>query len=132
MRKKTVLFVCVENSCRSQMAQGLARYLGKQALDAYSAGSYPSGVVNPDAIKAMKDMGIDISSQKSKGFEALPIKSFDYVISLGCKDQCPFVPAKKQRQWDIPDPKGKDMEFFRKTRDELAMRILKLIEEVKF
>jgi len=131
MNKKKILFVCVENSCRSQMAQGLANNFYKEAIDAYSAGSRPSGKINPDAIEVMKEIGIDISKQGSKGFGDLPVKDFDYVITLGCKDVCPFFPAKASREWTIPDPKGKDIEFFRKTRDRVKEEIEKLIEEIK-
>ena len=116
---KTVLFVCVENSCRSQMAEGIVRHFGKGILEAYSAGSKPSGIINPGALEVMREFGIDISKQKSKGFSDLPIKIFDYVITLGCKDICPFVPADKHIEWEIDDPKGKDLDFFRKVRDEI-------------
>lgn len=108
---KKVLFVCVENSCRSQMAEGLAKLFGKGIFESYSAGSKPSGSVNSEAIKAMKETGVDISSQKSKGFNDLNIKKFDIVITLGCGDVCPFVPAEKHIEWQIEDPKDKDMGF---------------------
>jgi arsenate reductase len=125
---KRVLFVCVENSCRSQIAEGWARHLGKGALEAYSAGSKPSGKVNPDAVKVMSEAGIDISGQPSKGFLDLPVKEFDYVVTMGCKDVCPFVPAKKHIEWQIEDPKGKDLDFFRKARDVIKMKVIGLIK----
>ncbi len=128
---KKILFVCIENSCRSQMAEGLAGYFGKDVLEPYSAGSRPSGKVNQYAIDAMKEIGIDISNQRSKSFDELTAGNFDYVIGLGCKDICPFFPAEKHVQWDIEDPKGKGMEDFRKIRDEIKEKIEKLIEEVK-
>ncbi len=128
---KTVLFVCIENSCRSQMAQGFADTFGKDVLKAFSAGSKPSGKVNPLAIKAMQEIGIDISKQFSKGFSDLPMQSFDYVITLGCKDQCPFVPADQHIDWGIPDPKGKDDDFFRKVRDEIKNQVARLIHNSK-
>ena len=124
---KKVLFVCIENSCRSQMAEGFARQLGKGVLEVYSAGSKPSGAVNPDAIKVMREAGIDISLQASKGFNELPVKEFDYVITLGCHDVCPFVPAKEHREWQIDDPMGKSADEFRKTRDEIRSKIKELI-----
>ena len=105
---KKILFVCVENSCRSQIAEGFAKTLGKGIVAAYSAGSRPSGVVNPNAIKVMKEAGIDISYQISNGFNDLPTKEFDYAITLGCQDTCPFVPAEKHISWQIEDPKDKD------------------------
>lgn len=116
---KKVLFVCIENSCRSQMAEGLANHFYKDIIEAYSAGSRPSGSVNPGAIEVMKEIGIDISKQSSKGFGELPVKNFDYVITLGCKDVCPIFPAKAFKEWNIPDPKGKPIEFFREVRDRI-------------
>ncbi|MDD4878977.1 MAG: arsenate reductase ArsC [Candidatus Omnitrophica bacterium] len=128
--KKKVLFVCIENSCRSQIAEGFAHSLGGHVMEAYSAGSKPSGKVNPYATKVMWEEKVDIFSQKSKGFNDLPVKDFDYVISMGCKDTCPFVPAKKHIEWNIPDPKGKEIEFFRMVRDTIKEKILKLISEI--
>ena len=127
---KKVLFICVENSCRSQMAEGFAKSLGGAKLESYSAGSRPSGKVNPDAITVMQEAGVDISAAKSKGFKDLAIKEFDYVITMGCKDTCPFVPAKEHIDWQIEDPKGKKEDFFRKTLDLIKEKIEQLIREV--
>lgn len=124
---KKVLFVCIENSCRSQMAEGFARHFGKETIEAYSAGSKPSGKINPNAIKVMQEDGIDITSQQSKGFDELRVKDFDLVITLGCKDTCPFVPSKKHIEWQIEDPKEKNLEFFRKVRDDIKGNVKKLI-----
>ena len=124
---KKVLFVCVENSCRSQMAEGLARNLGAGIIEAYSAGSQPSGKINPEAIRVMQELGMDISSQQSKGFDQLPTKEFDVVITLGCQDTCPFVPARQRIDWHIEDPKNKDAEFFRKVRDDIAEVVKELV-----
>ncbi|MBF0521744.1 MAG: arsenate reductase ArsC [Candidatus Omnitrophica bacterium] len=126
---KRILFVCVENSCRSQMAEGLANALGKNILEAFSAGSKPSGKVNPLAIEAMKEIGIDISQSTSKGFNDLPKIKFDYAITLGCKDHCPFIPAANHIEWDIDDPSGKDIVFFRKTRDQIKENLTIFIKE---
>ena len=128
---KNVLFVCVENSCRSQMAEGFARIFGKSVLIAYSAGSRPSGKVNSDAIAVMLENGIDISKNQSKGFDSLDARQFDYVITMGCGDVCPFIPAKEHRNWEITDPKGRGVEFFRKTRDEIKGKVIELIKEIK-
>ncbi|MFA5394141.1 MAG: arsenate reductase ArsC [Candidatus Ratteibacteria bacterium] len=128
MRK--ILFVCVENSCRSQMAEGFARSLGEGIIEAYSAGSRPSGKINPEAIKVMQEVGIDMSSQESKGFDRLSVKWFDYVITLGCQDTCPFVPAKEHIEWNIDDPKGKEVEFFRKVRDNIADNVKELLKNI--
>ena len=127
---KKVLFVCVENSCRSQMAEGFARRRGRGILEAYSAGSKPSGVINPLAIEVMRESGIDISAQASKGFDALNARSFDYVVTLGCHDVCPFVPARQHIEWDIEDPKGKGIEFFRTARSRIEEKVIGLIQEI--
>lgn len=126
-----VLFICIENSCRSQMAEGFAREMGRDVLVAYSAGSRPSGKVDPTAIKVMQEIGIDISNQKSKGFNDLPVNEFDYVITLGCQDVCPFVPAKEHLDWQISDPKKKEVEFFRNIRDDIKNKVGKLIENIR-
>lgn len=128
LKKKRVLFVCVENSCRSQMAEGFAAHLGNNVLEVYSAGSKPSGKINPDAVKVMQEAGINISAQQSKGFNDLPLREFDYVITLGCQDTCPFIPAKNHIDWHIDDPKGKDIDFFRRVRDEIQGKVRILVE----
>jgi arsenate reductase len=127
---KKVLFVCVENSCRSQMAEGFAKKLRQGKIEAFSAGSNPSGQVEKMAIKVMQERGIDISDQKSKGFGDLEEKDFDYVVTLGCEDVCPFVPARQRIEWDVADPKGKSIEAFRKTRDEIERRVRKFVESL--
>jgi protein-tyrosine-phosphatase len=128
---KKVLFVCVENSCRSQMAEGFARHLGQVVLEAYSAGSKPSGKINPLAVEVMREAGMDIHNQRSKGFNELAVKKFDYTVTLGCQDICPFVPADKHIEWDIEDPKGKDIEFFRKARDRIREKVVELINLIQ-
>lgn len=127
---KKILFVCIENSCRSQIAEGFARKFGSSVIEAYSAGSKPKGEVNPDAIKVMLEEGIDISENKSKGFPDLKVKDFDYAVTLGCGDVCPFIPAKNHINWDISDPKGKPIEFFRTTRDEIMEKVKQLINDL--
>ncbi len=112
------------------MAQGFANHFGKHILETYSAGSQPSGKVNPNAIKVMQELGIDISSAKSKGFVQLPLKKFDCVVTLGCKDICPFVPADKHIEWQIENPKDKDIEVFRKVRDNIKDKIKALVKEL--
>ena len=127
---KKILFVCVENSCRSQIAEGFAREFGKGVIEAYSAGSKPSGKINTLAIEVMREAGIDISGNISKGFNELPIRNFDYVITLGCRDICPFFPADKHLEWQIDDPRNKGAEFFRKVRDELSCKVSELIKGI--
>jgi arsenate reductase len=126
--KKKVLFICIENSCRSQIAEGLARQIGADVLEVYSAGSKPSGEISANATEIMREIGIDISKQKSKGFNELPVKKFDYCITLGCKDICPFVPADKHIEWKIEDPKGKDLDFFRRIREEIKNEVINFIK----
>jgi protein-tyrosine-phosphatase len=127
---KNILFVCVENSCRSQMAEGWARHLGHGRGNVFSAGSRPSGKVNDDAITVMRERGIDLSAQTSKGFDALPDLTWDYVITMGCGDECPFVPALVRLDWDLSDPKGKPLEFFREVRDEIEHRVRQLLDNL--
>jgi arsenate reductase len=112
------------------MAEGFAKKLGQGKIEVHSAGSNPSGKVEEMAIQVMKEKGIDISGQKSKGFGDLKEKNFDYVITLGCKDVCPFVPARQRIEWDIPDPKGKPIEVFRNTRDVIEREIRQFIENL--
>jgi len=112
------------------MAEGFAKQFGKGIFEPYSAGSKPSGKVDPMAVEAMKEADIDISSQKSKGFNDLSIKEFDMVITLGCGDVCPFVPAKEHVEWKINDPKGKDIEYFRIVRDNIQGHVKKLAESI--
>ena len=127
--KKKILFVCIENSCRSQIAEGFVNNLGRAVLEAYSAGSRPSGKINPLAIEVMQELGIDISKQWSKGFGDLAVKDFDYVITMGCLDTCPVVPARKHIDWQIDDPKGKPQESFRKARDQIKEKINDFIKQ---
>jgi glutathione/glutaredoxin type arsenate reductase len=126
---KKILFVCVENSCRSQMAEGFARFFGKGSIEIYSAGSKPSGVVNTKAIEVMKEVGIDISGVQSKGFADLGVQHFDYAITLGCGDTCPFIPADKHIEWHIEDPRGRDIEFMRKVRDIIKDKVHAILKE---
>ena len=123
-----ILFVCVENSCRSQMAEGFARRLGEGRIEAYSAGSKATGSVNSEAVVVMKEVGIDISGQSSKGFTDLPVAEFDYVVTMGCQDICPFFPAKAELAWQIDDPKGGDRQLFRRVRGEIEQQVARLIE----
>ena len=127
---KRILFVCVENSCRSQIAEAWAKNLGKDIVESYSAGSKSSGKVNPMSVSVMNEVGIDISKNKSKGFDDLPVNSFDCAITMGCGDQCPFVSAKDHIEWKIDDPKGKGMESFRKARDEIKENVNKLLHNI--
>ena len=128
---KRVLFVCVENSCRSQMAEGFARSLGVGLLDAQSAGSRPSGTVNETAIALMGEAGVDLSRNRSKGIADLPSGAWDYVFTMGCGDACPLVPAVRGDDWAIPDPKHLPPDEFRKVRDLIAAKVAALVEEIR-
>jgi len=124
-----ILFVCVENACRSQIAQGFAEALGKEQVKAYSAGSRPSSQINPLAIEVMKEKGIDLSGRRPKGLNDLPHVEMDYLITMGCEETCPAVPTKKMIEWAIPDPKGKSTDVFRNVRDMIEGKVRILIEE---
>lgn len=126
----TVLFVCVQNSCRSQMAEGFARALGKGIVEPYSAGSKPSGEVNEDAVTVMREKGIDISGQAPKGFSDLPVKQVDYLVTMGCHDVCPVFPAVKQLDWQLDDPVGRPLGEFRRVRDQIEQKVTALIGEI--
>jgi protein-tyrosine-phosphatase len=129
--KPKVLFVCVENSCRSQMAEGFARHHGRDVIDVWSAGSKPSGKINETGIAVMKEKGIDLGKHSSKGLNDLPTQKWDYVITMGCGDACPFVPSKRTEDWGIPDPKHLPLDEFRKVRDMVEMKVTALIDEVR-
>jgi len=113
------------------MAEGFAKFYGRDKIEVFSAGSNPSGKVNEQAIEVMKEKGIDISNQKSKGFNDLPYKSFDYVITMGCGDVCPFVPAKERIEWEIEDPKGKTKEEFREAREVIEKKVKEFLKRLK-
>jgi protein-tyrosine-phosphatase len=121
--KKRMLFVCVENANRSQMAEAFARMLGGSAVEAYSAGSRPSGVVNPKAIESMRELGYDLSAHGSKSLDNLPPVEFDFVATMGCGDACPHVRAKHRADWQIPDPKHLPPDQFRAVRDLIRDRV---------
>ena len=125
-----VLFVCVENSCRSQMAEGFARMIGGEGVEAWSAGSRPSGVVNPKAVAAMKAVGYDLTTHTSKGLETLPSGPFAATITMGCGDACPHVPAHLREDWAIPDPKNMEPEFFARVRDDIRSRVADLLSRI--
>ena len=120
---KRVLFVCVENSNRSQMAEAFARIHGGDKIEAYSAGSRPSGKINPKAIAAMKEIGYDLSTHRSKSLSEISDIEFDFVATMGCGDECPFVRATRREDWDIPDPKDLSPEEFRGVRDLIKTKV---------
>jgi protein-tyrosine-phosphatase len=131
MSKKKLLFVCIENSNRSQMSQAFAIMNSGDEVEAFSAGSKPSGIVNPKAIAAMKELGYDLSRHESKSLEEVKqYAPFDVVVTMGCGDACPWMPAKKFVDWQIPDPKHMDSAEFNKIRDEIEEKVKGLISNV--
>ena len=120
---RRVLFVCVENSNRSQMAEAFARMHGDGKVEAYSAGSSPSGRVNPKAVEAMRELGYDLSSHRSKSLEDIPDMLYDFVATMGCGDECPFVRAKEREDWNIPDPKNLPADEFNQVRDLIETKV---------
>ncbi|HRH59746.1 MAG TPA: arsenate reductase ArsC [Chitinophagaceae bacterium] len=130
--KKKLLFVCVENSNRSQMSQAFATILGGDAVEAYSAGSKPSCIVNPKAIAAMKELGYDLSAHQSKSLdEVKEFAPYDAVVTMGCGDACPWMPSKKFIDWQIPDPKNMERDDFNKVRNFIADKVKELLHEIE-
>lgn len=125
---KKILFVCVENSNRSQMSQAFAKMHGGNDVEAYSAGSKPSGKINPKAIAAMKELGYDLSTQHSKSLDVVKqFAPFDVVVTMGCGDACPWMHAKKFIDWEIPDPKDMNTEDFNKVRALIETKVKSLL-----
>lgn len=127
---KKILFVCVENSCRSQMAQAFAIIYGKGVIEAYSSGSKPSGIVNSKAISAMEEIGYDLSTHNSVGLDDIPQVKYDYAITMGCGDECPMVDAENREDWALPDPKHMEKEEFNKVRDIIEAEVKNLIKSI--
>jgi len=125
-----MVFICVENARRSQMAQGFAEALGREKVEVYSAGSRPSQQIDPMIIEVMKEKGIDLSSKRPKSLNDLPPIEMDYLVTMGCEETCPAVLAKKIVEWEIPDPKGKPIDEIRRIRDMLEAKVKMLLEEV--
>jgi protein-tyrosine-phosphatase len=128
---KKLLFVCVENSNRSQMSQAFAKILGGVQVAAYSAGSKPSGIVNPKAIAAMKELDYDLSIHDSKSLEEVKnFAPFDAVVTMGCGDACPWMPAKQFIDWQIPDPKHMEPKEFNEVRDFIKEKVKDLLDNL--
>jgi protein-tyrosine-phosphatase len=124
---KRVLFVCVENSNRSQMAEAFARLHGAGQVEAHSAGSRPSGRVNPKAIEAMKEIGYDLTTHTSKGLDEFNGKEVDVAVTMGCGDECPLVIANRREDWQIPDPKELPPDQFNEVRDLIERKVKELL-----
>jgi len=126
---KNILFVCVENSCRSQMAEAFGNMYGQDIIKSYSSGSRPSGIVNPKAIDAMRAVGYDLSVHVSKSLDEIPDIDYDMVVTMGCGDACPYVRAKARADWAIPDPKHMDTDEFAAIRDLIGSKVRELVEQ---
>ena len=129
--RNRVLFVCVENSNRSQLAEAFAHIHGGGQVEAYSAGSKPSGVINPRAIEAMRELGYDLSSQTSKSLDDLPTdREWDFVATMGCGDACPMLRARRREDWNFPDPKHLPPEEYRRVRDDIENRVKAMLSNL--
>jgi len=126
--KKKLLFVCVENSNRSQMSQAFAKIYGGDQVESFSAGSRPSGIINPKAIASMAELGYDLSKNHSKSLQEVEQHApFDVVVTMGCGDACPWMPASRFVDWQIPDPKHMEPEEFRVVRDLIGKKVQELL-----
>ncbi|TQK17565.1 arsenate reductase [Microbacterium sp. SLBN-154] len=128
--KPTVLFVCVHNAGRSQMAAGFLRELGGDRVEVLSAGSAPKDQINPVAVEAMAEEGIDIAGQQPKVLTVEAVKESDVVITMGCGDACPIFPGKRYEDWELEDPAGQGIDAVRRIRDDIRGRIENLLSEL--
>lgn len=129
-KKPSVLFVCVHNAGRSQIAAGFMRELGGDRVEVLSAGSAPNDVINPIAVAAMAEIGIDIANQQPKVLTTEAVLESDAVITMGCGDACPFYPGKRYEDWVLDDPAGQDIDFVRNIRDDIKVRVERLLAEL--
>src|SRR5436853_7467170 len=130
-RPRRLLFVCVENSNRSQMAEALARIHGRRLVEVFSAGSSPSGQISPKAIEAMWAIGYDLSLHRSKPLSELPDVVFDFVATMGCGDECPTIRASQREEWQIPDPGEMPLDEFRAVRDAIEDKVLVALSKLR-
>jgi arsenate reductase len=129
-RKPSVLFVCVHNAGRSQMAAAFLTAMAKGAVEVHSAGSQPADKINPAAVEAMAELGIDMSAEIPKVLTAEAVKESDVVITMGCGDECPYFPGKRYEDWVLEDPAGQGLDAVRPIRDEIKTRIENLVTEL--
>ena len=128
--RKRIIFVCVENANRSQMAEAFARIHGGDGVEAVSAGSSPSGKINPKAVEAMKEVGYDLITHTSKGLSDFNGQEFDAAVTMGCGDECPLVVARRRLEWQIPDPKELPPERFREVRGLIEAKVKELLQSL--
>jgi len=129
-QRPRVLFVCVHNAGRSQMAQGWLRFLAGDRVDVRSAGSVPADQVNPVAVRAMAEIGIDITTEQPKLLTAAEVRTSDLVITMGCGDSCPVFPGTRYQDWPLPDPAGQPIEVVRQVRDQIRTRVEVLLTDL--
>lgn len=129
-QKPSVLFVCVHNAGRSQMAAGYLRHLAGDAIEVRSAGSMPADRINPTAVDAMREEGIDITSEQPKILTTEAVQASDVVITMGCGDACPFFPGKRYEDWKLDDPAGQGIDAVRPIRDDIKSRIEALVADL--
>jgi arsenate reductase len=125
--RPAVLFVCVHNAGRSQMAAGWLRHLAGETVEVRSAGSEPADRINPAAVEAMREVGIDITANTPRILTSEAVQDSDVVVTMGCGDACPFYPGKRYEDWELEDPAGQDIEAVRPIRDEIRRRVEELI-----
>lgn len=130
MSKKTIMFVCVHNAGRSQMAAGFMRELGGDKVEVLSAGSAPKDSINPVAVEAMSELGIDLANQKPKILAPEAVQQSDVVITMGCGDACPIYPGKRYEDWALDDPAGQGIEAVRVIRDQIKVRVQELLSDI--
>ena len=129
--KPSVLFVCVHNAGRSQMAAGWLRHLAGDRVDVLSAGSQPADAVNPVAVEAMAEVGIDIAARQPRVLDPDDVRASDVVVTMGCGDACPYFPGTRYEDWPLEDPAGKDLDTVRRVRDEIRARVEGLLGELE-
>ena len=129
--RPSVLFVCVHNAGRSQMAAGFLRTLAGDSVEVRSAGTAPADTVNPVVVEAMREVGVDLSAQTPKVLDPDVVSASDVVITMGCGDECPYFPGTTYLDWELPDPAGKDLAAVRPIRDEIRRRVLELLETLR-
>lgn len=129
-RRPQVIFLCTENSNRSQMAEAFARLHGASTIDAFSAGSKASGTVNPKAVAAMAAKGYDMAEHRSKSTDEVPAGPYDVVVTMGCGDQCPWIAGRRREDWGLDDPRDMDETAYHGVRDDIERRVLALLDSL--
>ncbi|MDI9627849.1 MAG: arsenate reductase ArsC [Acidobacteriota bacterium] len=128
--KPTILFVCIHNAGRSQIAAGYLRHYAGESIEVRSAGSIPAEQVNPVAVKVMAEVGIDITAEQPKALTTDAVRAADIVVTMGCGDACPFFPGKRYEDWELDDPAGQPIEVVRGIRDQIEARVRNLITQL--